>query len=227
MKLKDMLDYEKPREKLKRLGVEYLTDTELLSIILRTGNKNESVNVLANKILKNIGGISKLKDVTLNTLCKIDGIKLSKASVIIAAFELAKRSLKVDEIIKFKSVKDMYNFVRSDFINIKQEKFIILLFDTKMNLIKKSELFKGTINEVNIYARDVFKEALMENASFIVLIHNHPSGDVTPSAMDDATTENLVNLGKKLGIKIIDHLVVSENNYFSYYENMKKNHIIE
>lgn len=227
MKLKDMLDEEKPREKLKRLGIEYLTDSELLSILLRTGNKNESVNVLSSKILKSIGGIKKLKEVSLNTLCKIEGIKLSKASVIVAAFELAKRSYKEENYVKFKSVKDMYNFIRSDFVNVKQEKFLILLFDTKMNLIKKKELFKGTINEVNIYAREIFKEALNENASFIVLIHNHPSGDVSPSEEDDITTKKLVELGKFLGVKIIDHLLVSQNNYFSYYENMKKNIIIE
>lgn len=226
MKLKELISEDKPREKLLKKGAEYLTDSELLAIILRTGNKSESVTELSNRILKRIGGVKNLKNMTINTLTQIEGIKLGKASSILASFELAKRALKNDEPIKFKNTIDMYNYIKNDFLYELQEKFIILLFDKQFKLIKKCEVFKGTIDAVNVYPREIFKEALKENASFIVLAHNHPGGEVMPSIQDDETTKILVKNGQLIGIKVIDHLIVTPNSYFSYYENAKKNKLI-
>ena len=211
MKLKELISEDKPREKLLKKGAEYLTDSELLAIILRTGNKSESVN---------------LKNMTINTLTQIEGIKLGKASSILASFELAKRALKNDEPIKFKNTIDMYNYIKNDFLYELQEKFIILLFDKQFKLIKKCEVFKGTIDAVNVYPREIFKEALKENASFIVLAHNHPGGEVMPSIQDDETTKILVKNGQLIGIKVVDHLIVTQNSYFSYYENAQKNKLV-
>lgn len=226
MKLKELISEDKPREKLLKKGAEYLTDSELLAIILRTGNKSESVTELSNRILKRIGGVKNLKNMTINTLTQIEGIKLGKASSILASFELAKRALKNDEPIKFKNTIDMYNYIKNDFLYELQEKFIILLFDKQFKLIKKCEVFKGTIDAVNVYPREIFKEALKENASFIVLAHNHPGGEVMPSIQDDETTKILVKNGQLIGIKVIDHLIVTPNSYFSYYENAKKNKLV-
>lgn len=226
MKLKELISEDKPREKLLKKGAEYLTDSELLAIILRTGNKSESVTELSNRILKRIGGVKNLKNMTINTLTKIEGIKLGKASSILASFELAKRALKNDEPIKFKNTIDMYNYIKNDFLYELQEKFIILLFDKQFKLIKKCEVFKGTIDAVNVYPREIFKEALKENASFIVLAHNHPGGEVMPSIQDDEITKILVKNGQLIGIKVIDHLIVTPNSYFSYYENAKKNKLV-
>lgn len=226
MKLKELISEDKPREKLLKKGAEYLTDSELLAIILRTGNKSESVTELSNRILKRIGGVKNLKNMTINTLTKIEGIKLGKASSILASFELAKRALKNDEPIKFKNTIDMYNYIKNDFLYELQEKFIILLFDKQFKLIKKCEVFKGTIDAVNVYPREIFKEALKENASFIVLAHNHPGGEVMPSIQDDEITKILVKNGQLIGIKVVDHLIVTPNSYFSYYENAKKNKLI-
>lgn len=226
MKLKELISEDKPREKLFKKGAEYLTDSELLAIILRTGNKSESVTELSNRILKRIGGVKNLKNMTINTLTQIEGIKLGKASSILASFELAKRALKNDEPIKFKNTIDMYNYIKNDFLYELQEKFIILLFDKQFKLIKKCEVFKGTIDAVNVYPREIFKEALKENASFIVLAHNHPGGEVMPSIQDDEITKILVKNGQLIGIKVIDHLIVTPNSYFSYYENAKKNKLI-
>lgn len=226
MKLKELISEDKPREKLLKKGAEYLTDSELLAIILRTGNKSESVTELSNRILKSIGGVKNLKNMTINTLTKIEGIKLGKASSILASFELAKRALKNDEPIKFKNTIDMYNYIKNDFLYELQEKFIILLFDKQFKLIKKCEVFKGTIDAVNVYPREIFKEALKENASFIVLAHNHPGGEVMPSIQDDEITKILVKNGQLIGIKVIDHLIVTPNSYFSYYENAKKNKLV-
>lgn len=226
MKLKELISEDKPREKLLKKGAEYLTDSELLAIILRTGNKSESVTELSNRILKRIGGVKNLKNMTINTLTKIEGIKLGKASSILASFELAKRALKNDEPIKFKNTIDMYNYIKNDFLYELQEKFIILLFDKQFKLIKKCEVFKGTIDAVNVYPREIFKEALKENASFIVLAHNHPGGEVMPSIQDDETTKILVKNGQLIGIKVVDHLIVTPNSYFSYYENAQKNKLV-
>lgn len=226
MKLKELISEDKPREKLLKKGAEYLTDSELLAIILRTGNKSESVTELSNRILKRIGGVKNLKNMTINTLTQIEGIKLGKASSILASFELAKRALKNDEPIKFKNTIDMYNYIKNDFLYELQEKFIILLFDKQFKLIKKCEVFKGTIDAVNVYPREIFKEALKENASFIVLAHNHPGGEVMPSIQDDETTKILVKNGQLIGIKVIDHLIVTQNSYFSYYENAQKNKLV-
>lgn len=225
MKLKELISEDKPREKLLKKGAEYLTDSELLAIILRTGNKSESVTELSNRILKRIGGVKNLKNMTINTLTQIEGIKLGKASSILASFELAKRALKNDEPIKFKNTIDMYNYIKNDFLYELQEKFIILLFDKQFKLIKKCEVFKGTIDAVNVYPREIFKEALKENASFIVLAHNHPGGEVMPSIQDDEITKILVKNGQLIGIKVVDHLIVTQNSYFSYYENAKKKQI--
>lgn len=226
MKLKELISEDKPREKLFKKGAEYLTDSELLAIILRTGNKSESVTELSNRILKRIGGVKNLKNMTINALTQIEGIKLGKASSILASFELAKRALKNDEPIKFKNTIDMYNYIKNDFLYELQEKFIILLFDKQFKLIKKCEVFKGTIDAVNVYPREIFKEALKENASFIVLAHNHPGGEVMPSIQDDETTKILVKNGQLIGIKVIDHLIVTQNSYFSYYENAQKNKLV-
>ncbi|HBP12834.1 MAG TPA: hypothetical protein DD613_02055 [Firmicutes bacterium] len=226
MKLKELISEDKPREKLLKKGAEYLTDSELLAIILRTGNKSESVTELSNRILKRIGGVKNLKNMTINTLTQIEGIKLGKASSILASFELAKRALKNDEPIKFKNTIDMYNYIKNDFLYELQEKFIILLFDKQFKLIKKCEVFKGTIDAVNVYPREIFKEALKENASFIVLAHNHPGGEVMPSIQDDEITKILVKNGQLIGIKVIDHLIVTPNSYFSYYENAQKNKLV-
>ena len=226
MKLKELISEDKPREKLLKKGAEYLTDSELLAIILRTGNKSESVTELSNRILKRIGGVKNLKNMTINTLTQIEGIKLGKASSILASFELAKRALKNDEPIKFKNTSDMYNYIKNDFLYELQEKFIILLFDKQFKLIKKCEVFKGTIDAVNVYPREIFKEALKENASFIVLAHNHPGGEVMPSIQDDETTKILVKNGQLIGIKVVDHLIVTQNSYFSYYENAQKNKLV-
>ena len=226
MKLKELISEDKPREKILKKGAEYLTDSELLAIILRTGNKSESVTELSNRILKRIGGVKNLKNMTINTLTQIEGIKLGKASSILASFELAKRALKNDEPIKFKNTIDMYNYIKNDFLYELQEKFIILLFDKQFKLIKKCEVFKGTIDAVNVYPREIFKEALKENASFIVLAHNHPGGEVMPSIQDDEITKILVKNGQLIGIKVVDHLIVTPNSYFSYYENAQKNKLV-
>lgn len=220
MKLKEIINNEKPREKLEKYGVENLTDSELLSIILRTGNKKESVNELSNRILKEIGGLSKLNNLSLSSLIKLDGIKLSKAATIISSFEMGRRVFnRNEEKIKLNNTTKIYNYYKNEFKGATQERFYVLLFDTKMQLIKRKTLYIGTVDSIEVHPREIFKEAFLESASFIVLMHNHPSGDTTPSDKDIELTERLVSIGKIIGIKVVDHIIISSNSYFSFYEN--------
>lgn len=223
MKLKEQLDYDKPREKLSLLGASSLTDSELLSILLRTGSKNESVNELSTRILKSVGSLSKLSEHSLSMLLKIKGIKLSKASTILATFELGKRVyISSNKKIKLNNTTDIFNYFKNEFKTAKQESFYILLYDAKMNLILKKEIYRGTVDSVNIHPREIFKEAIKESASFIIVMHNHPSGDTTPSGVDIEITQRLVEVGKLIGIKLLDHIIISSESYYSFYENSFK-----
>lgn len=219
MKLSEYIDEDKPREKLEKLGVKNLTDSELLAILLRTGNKNESVNELSSKIIKTAGGLNKLSDMSLNRLMQIDGVALSKASIILASFELGFRTLNYHkDKIKMRDSHEIYKYFKYDFINVKEERFYALYFDAKCKLIKKEEIFKGTIDSCVIHYREIFKIAIVEGAKFIIVMHNHPSGDVNPSDKDKEITEELMTYGEFLGINVVDHIIISSEDYFSFYE---------
>ena len=219
MKLNQYIKEDKPREKLQRYGVKNLTDSELLAILLRTGNKKESVNELSSKILKTAGSLNKLSDMSLTGLMKIDGVALSKACTIIASFELGFRVMSYHkEKIKLRDSNEIYNYFKYDFVGVKEESFYALYFDTKCNLIKKEEIFKGTIDSCDIHFREVFKKAIIESAKFIIVMHNHPSGDVTPSEKDKEMTKDIMEYGEMLDIKVIDHIIISSEDYFSFYE---------
>lgn len=223
MKLKEIICNEKPREKLINFGVENLSNTELLSILLRTGSKEESVNILSNRILKELGSLSKLKNASVNTLTKIKGIKLAKACTIVASFELGKRAYSESRVkLKLNEPSKIFELYKNDFYGETQEKFFVLLFDTKLNLIKKEELYKGTVDNITLHPREIFKIALLESATFIIIMHNHPTGDTTPSKKDIEFTNRIIQIGDLIGIKIIDHIIISHESYYSFVENSGK-----
>ena len=222
MKLRDYLDEDKPREKLIKYGVEYLSDSELLCILLRTGNKNKSVNELSSEILKKFNGFNNMSELSFSDLIKIEGIKESKATILLAAFEIGKRLGKKKDKISFKNSTEIYEYYKNDFKNEKQEKFYALLFDNKMNLIIKKEIFKGTIDKVDAHPREVFKEAIKESASFIIIMHNHPSGDTTPSEEDKRITSQFASAGEIIGIKVLDHIIISAEQCYSFYDKINE-----
>ncbi len=225
MKIKEMLEIEKPRERLNNYGVESLSNEELLAIILKCGTKNINSKELSMIILKELGGVEYLKDASINLLSKIKGIGNVKACQIQAAVELGKRVhyVKDKEKLKVNSTIDTYNIYRSEFDNLKQEKFCALYLDTKKNVIKFITLFKGTIDKSVIHPREIFKEALLTSASSVIVMHNHPSGDASPSIQDIDITEILIKTGDVMGIKLIDHIIFGNNTYYSFYETMNKN----
>ena len=211
----------RPRERLKEVGVENLTDQELLAIILKTGTKDKNVLDLSLDIL-NKYNLFDLDNISLTNLKTIKGIGEVKAIELLASIELGKRIVlkPKQDSIKLTSSKEIYEAVKYLFHNKKQEYFYCLYFDNNNILISKKLLFVGTINKSITHPREVFKEAYLVSASYIICLHNHPSGNITPSKEDIKFTNSLISLGKIQGIPIIDHLIIGNNNYYSFYEDM-------
>ena len=219
--IKDIPKDERPRERLKEVGVENITNIELLSIILKTGTKNKNVKDLAIDILKEYD-IEKLKDISINDLTKIKGIGEVKAIELISAIELGKRILlKEPKVLeKLENPKEIWESSRYLLSNKKQEYFYCLYFDNKQRLIERKLLFMGTINRSVTHMREIFKEAYKVSATSIVCLHNHPSNDVTPSSEDIKFTRNLIKTGEVQGIPVVDHIIIGDDTYYSFYEHI-------
>ena len=222
-KIKELPISERPRERLKSVGVNNLTDKELISIILKTGTKEKNVNELSLDILNKYSLID-LKDISLNDLISIKGIGEVKGVELIAAIELGKRIFLKEskKLTKLENPKKIWEDSKYLFNNLKQECFYCYYFNNKQELIKRKLIFMGTINTSVTHTREVFKEAYLLSASSIVCLHNHPSGDTTPSKEDIVFTKALMKIGEIQKIPVVDHIIVSENNYFSFYENIDK-----
>lgn len=219
---KNLPDSDKPRERLYLYGSENLSNEELISIILKTGTKNMSVKEVSLKLLEIVGDISKFKDVGINTLMKIDGIGRVKAIEIKAALELGRRvymnNNDVNKII-FNSAEIIYNYFYNILSEKKQEYFYCVYVDTKTKYIDKKCLFVGTINTSVVHPREIFKEAYLLSANGIICVHNHPTGDSTPSKEDISITKKLKEVSIIHGIKFIDHVIIGNGNYFSFFDN--------
>lgn len=222
IEFKNIPDEDKPRERLYRYGSECLTNAELISIIIKTGSKNNSVLEVSLKLLENIKDVDKLKEIGINSLMKIDGIGRVKAIELKAALELGRRvysnNNNIDKIDLNNSCA-IYEYFVSIFRDKKQEYFYCIYVDTKGKYIDKKCLFIGTINNSVVHPREIFKEAYLLSASGIICIHNHPSGDVNPSREDKVITLKLKEVGLIHGIKIIDHIIIGNNSYFSFFDN--------
>lgn len=219
-KIKDIPNQERPRERLKEMGVENLSNKELLAIILKTGSKDKNATDLAIEILKKYD-LSELKQISLNSLTKIKGIGEVKAIEIISAIELGKR-INNQQKIKLKKIttpEEIWKSIKHLFTDKKQEYFYAFYFNAKKELIDKKLLFIGTVNESIVHPREIFKEAYRLSASCIVCAHNHPTNDTIPSKADLFFTKQLIKIGKIQGIPVIDHIIVGDNNYYSFYEN--------
>ena len=219
-KIKNIPISERPRERFIKYGKENLQTSELISIILSTGTKEKSVIDLSNNILNTIKDVSELKEMTLNKLKDIDGIGEIKAIKLLSAIELGKRVYYDNNLVKIKlsTSQKVYDYMKNDFKNLKQEHFYALYLDSKKNLIEKKLLFIGTINKSIVHPREIFKYAYLLSASSIICVHNHPSGDVSPSKEDIILTNSLVDIGNIQGIKVVDHIIIGKD-YYSFFEN--------
>ncbi|NLI56078.1 DNA repair protein RadC [bacterium] len=215
--IKNWVKEERPREMLIKYGEKNLSLSKLLSIILRTGKEGESAEELANKILNKYKTLREIDSVSIDELCKIEGIGLAKATQIKASFEIGKRLLKESssEKKKIKNPDDIIDFVSeyygSYLRDAKKEFFNIILLDIKNKVIDTIELSKGSINASVVDPREVIKEATLKSASSIILVHNHPSGDTEPSTDDINITKKIKEACDIVGIKVLDHIIIGKN----------------
>lgn len=218
MRIKDIVRESRPRERLFNLGSEALCDAELLAIILRSGSKNENVIDLSNRLISTYG-LNKLFDCELNELCSIKGIGIGKASQIISIKELSKRIF-TNENKKEKIVKasDVFNLFRNKFIGEDKEHFFIVLINTKNCIIKVERISMGILDASIVHPREVFRPAIRNSASRIILVHNHPSGDPSPSKEDLDITRKLNDAGELIGIDVLDHVIIGRDKYWSWVE---------
>ena len=218
-----MPDVMKPRERLKTYGISKLNELELLSILLRTGTKDISVNDLALNVLMLVETINDLDNLTLSDLMNIKGIKEAKAMAILSALELGKRlylRLNYKERLKIYNGEVIYNLFKYLNVTQRQENFVVVLLDNKNYLIKSKVIFKGSINESIAHPREIFRFAISYSATYIIAVHNHPSGDVLPSNQDIKFTNNLIKSGKIIGIPVIDHIIIGNNRYYTFKEKV-------
>ena len=222
VKIKDIPESDRPMERLIENGVETLSNEELLAILLKTGTKDMSAKELSSLLLSKIGGIKKLTNINFEYLNKFKGIGKSKACILLSALELSKRINKeVDTIknIKLNNTEVVYKFYKDKIGDKKQEYFYCVYLDNQKKVLDDKLLFIGTINYSVVHPREIFKEAYLLGASAIICIHNHPGGNVLPSKQDIEVTNNLVEVGKLLGIKVLDHIIICKEKYYSFLEN--------
>lgn len=224
MKLKDLPNTELPRERLINVGESNLTNEELLSIILRTGTKNTSVKEVSMNILSNIDNINELMNMDIYELSKIKGVGLVKAITLKASIELGKRvnNIEIKNAMKLNNTDVVHNTFKSLFIGLKQERLLAIYLDNKKKLINYKIITIGTKDQTMFHPRDILYNAIKCNASAIIIMHNHPSGDITPSKADIELTNTLINSCNIVGIPLIDHLITNTKNFYSFFKECSK-----
>ena len=204
MKLKNYPLEERPREKAFHHGIESLNNIELLALVLRTGNKQESAIELAQRVINEIGGFRYLHDINYYQLIQIKGIKQAKAIEVLAIIEIAKRLDKQPVAMSaIKEPRDGYELLKNQLMFEQQEKVIVLCLNSRLEVIKEKTVFIGGNNISIISGRELFKEALICGSNRVMVVHNHPSGNPEPSIEDIEATERLYSMAKELDLSLI------------------------
>jgi DNA repair protein RadC len=218
--IRDFPEEERPRERMIRFGAGSLSNTELVALLLRTGSAGESVMALAQRVLGKTGGLKGLARVSLQELTKIHGVGPAKAIQLMAGIELGARisRLHPEERFAIRSPEDAAMYVMDELRFEQQEHFVCLFLDTRLRVIDKKCVFKGSLNTSVVHPREIFHEAIRHSAAAVICVHNHPSGDPTPSKEDLEVTGRLVEAGAILGIDLLDHLIIGDCTYYSMKE---------
>lgn len=220
IKVIDIPKEERPIEKLLINGPEILSNAELLAVILRTGTRGENVISLSTRILSEFDGLNGLLDIGISEITSIKGIKNIKASQILAIGELFRRFNSLNLIREGNSIsspRDIAKLLINEMMSLKQEILKLIMLDTKNNIIGIKDVFKGSLNTSIVHPREIFKEALKSSSS-IIICHNHPSGDPTPSKEDINITLRLKECSKIIGIDLLDHLIIGKDKFVSLKE---------
>ena len=220
MRIKNWPEDDRPREKLLKKGPEYLSDAELLAIILRTGDGYSGKSALdhARMLLSTFGNFRGLSSNDISDIYKMKGIGPAKVATLKAVLEIAKRfaSQKISRGEKFTNSKKVFECFHEGLRDIKKERFLILLLDGKNRKIKEVSISEGSLNSSVVHPREVFNPAIKESAAGVIFIHNHPSGDPTPSIEDINLTKRLKEAGDIIGINVLDHIIIGSNSYLSF-----------
>lgn len=218
--LKELPAEIRPRERLQRYGASNLSNAELLAIVLRTGSADGNVLDLANALLARFGGLGGLDRASLAELCHQKGIGPVKAIELKAVLELGRRlvSLNPGQRPQIRSPQDVANLLQAEMSALGQEHLRTVLLDTKNHVIGLHDVYRGSLNSAVVRVGEVFREAIRQNCAAIVLVHNHPSGDPTPSPEDVRVTRQVVEAGELLDIAVLDHLVIGHQRFVSLKE---------
>lgn len=217
MRIKNLPESDKPREKLISIGANHLTDSELLAILLNTGMRGKSSIEVAQDLLSKVNVLKELKYLSLNDLMDVKGIGIHKAVILKAAFEIGERMNQPDqkEKIKITEPGDAANYFMARMMHLTHEQFEVLFLNSKNIVIRHEVIFVGTLNSSVVHPREVFKAAIKWSSNAIIVVHNHPSGDVTPSKEDIRTTKRLQECGSILGIDLLDHIIIGDGKFLS------------
>ena len=216
MILKSFPESELPREKALTHGIDKLSNAELIAILLRCGNKNQNVIDLSIEVLNSVGGVEKLSNTTYEMLSSIKGMKKSKSLTLLACVELAKRiNYKEDYLEQIESPDSVFYLFEPIVRDYEQEVNYCIFVNAKRKVICYKQIYKGGLSVHILHPRDIFREAVKVNAAGIIIVHNHPSGDPTPSEADISTTIELSMIGRQIGIPIIDHIIIGKGTFFS------------
>ncbi len=220
--IKELNEDDRPREKLLAKGRAALSDAELLAIIIGSGSREDSALSLSRRILSSVQNQwNVLARLSISQLCKFKGIGEAKAISIVTALEIGKRRQAESpaEKVQFRSPQKVFSYIQSFLSHLSQEEFWVIYLDTKLNEIKKEQISKGGINNTIVDIRIVLKHALECGAVNLILTHNHPSGNIKPSQEDKAITKKLKKAADLLNIKVLDHIIITDQEYYSFSEN--------
>lgn len=220
MMIRDVHIADRPRERLIRQGAESLSNQELIAILLRTGTKQESVLVLANRILSSFDKIQDLKYATIEELMLVKGVGKAKAVQILAAAEIGKRMYRKHSEGRYtiRSPEDAAAYLMTDMASLNQEHFVVLFLNVKNEVLHKQTIFIGSLNSSIVHPREIFREAVKRSAASIVVAHNHPSGNPSPSPEDIEVTKRLIEAGSIMGIEVLDHVIIGDHQFLSLKE---------
>ncbi len=214
-KIQDLDQNERPRERLAEYGPSALSDAELLAIILRVGVPGESAVMVGQRLLRDLDGLMGIHKATYEEVCKQHGLGKAKAAQIKAAIEignrLAKRQILEGNTASFHKPEEVAEYVYPEMAGLDQEQLWVMLLDTRNKLQKVVKLYTGSLNSSTVRIGELFKEAIRQNAASIIILHNHPSGDPSPSPEDINLTRAAVQAGKLLDVEVLDHIVIGRN----------------
>ena len=218
--MKDLAPHDRPREKLERLGAAGLGDNELLAVVLGSGSRDTDALALANRIIDHAGGLPGLTRAGVHGLCQVAGVGSARAAQVLAAVELGRRTLLrgVAERPQLVFPRQVAAYLLPQYGAGSVEQFGILMLDTKQRVIRIKIIAVGSVDMTVVHPREVFREAVAASGAVIVLFHNHPSGDPTPSHDDFLLTSRMVQAGEIIGIDVIDHIILADQRYFSFVE---------